>query len=187
MDPSAEMNINFPGFIPFNTTDLAANREGQLTARQIKSIQEMYQLNKKRFKVIHWTSIIFWLIVCILHAVFTLSGVFDAQDVIFALAVFIILIPLWFIPSHFSRDMNEKFVKQRTTLSAVGKARKVKVLISGRTTIEPVYITINKVWFHTTQVFSDLIEEQQNYAFYYIPSLGENRIVSWEKVQNTNL
>lgn len=171
-------------FIPFTPEDLAANKQGRLTERQLELIQDLYELNKKRSKSIPWGCIIFWCIVSVLHALFTLSGAFDTQDLMFAVVLFFMPVPLYLIAHRMSVDMTEELPKLRTTLSAVGKARKMKLYEHGRTGY---LVIIDKTWFWCTESFFNLIEKHQSYAFYYVSGMGVKMVFSWEKIQDTNL
>lgn len=178
METSTLSISNYIDFIPFNTTDLAANRQGQLTARQMARIQEMYVEHKKWLKNGPWTMLLFWCSINFLIALFSPSYRHDVFNPLGLLAVFGGPTLLGLISYFISRIMNEGFAKQTKTRNTTGKVR--KKIWHGRG-ITGYRIGLNKVQFECTKEFFDLIEEHQNYAFYYIRNMGQNMVISWEK------
>lgn len=183
MDTSTLSVSDYISFIPFNAADLAANRQGHLTERQRERMQDMHALHKRWLKGGTLIMLLLWYSVNLLFALFSTSYRQDLSNAEGLMSVFGMPTLLWILGYLFGRLMNTRFVNQTRTLSAVGKAHKKMFYVYGKGYI----VSVNKVRFYCSEEFFNCIEEDQNYALYYIRNMGNKMIVSWEKIQNTNL
>lgn len=170
------------GFNDFTPEELKQNREGKFTPEQLKRIRRIASSEKKMQKIICIVMAVFLSVFCIVVLLQENVQHLIAESYRLALTLCLALgLPIFFLTVSylFGKSLNQEFMNVDRPSSIQGVVTKHAYSSDG---VDSYSVKVEHIKFPVNEKLFNVVEENQMYAFYYVPATGYNLILSWEKL-----